>query len=90
MTSADQEKGSKAHTVKRVMDVDRVDCLIDAPILCPTCGTEAVAKVALLKARNTIGCRYCGTTIDLTDPGTRAYLEEFSRVVASLLSGSEA
>ena len=49
-----------AHTVKRVMDVDGVDWRIDAPVPCPRCGNEAVAKVALLKARNAIGCRYCG------------------------------
>ena len=79
-----------AHTVKRVMDVDAVDWLIDAPIPCPKCGTEAVAKIAILKARNAIGCRCCGAAIDLTDPGTRAYLDEFSSVVASLLSGSDA
>lgn len=78
-----------AHTVKRVMDVDGVDWLIDAPIPCPKCGKEAVAKIAILKARNAIGCRYCGATIDLTNPGTRAYIDEFSCVVASLLSGSD-
>ena len=89
MTSADQEKGSKAHTVKRVMDVDRVDWLIDAPIPCPKCGAEAVAKIALLKACRAIGCRSCGTTIDLTNPGTRAFVEEVSSVVARLLSGSD-
>jgi transcription elongation factor Elf1 len=72
------------------MDVDDVDWLIDAPIPCPNCGNEAVAKIAVLKARHAIGCRYCGTAIDLTDPGTRAYLDEFSRVVASLFSGSDA
>ena len=77
------------HTVKRVMDVDPVEWLIDAPIPCPKCGTEAVAKIALLKARNTIGCCYCGTVIDLTDPGTHAFIEEFSGAVASLLSGSD-
>ena len=78
-----------AHTVKSVMDIDGVDWLIDAPIPCPKCGREAVAKIAILKASNSIGCRYCGTAIDLTDPGTRAFIEEFSRVVASLLSGSD-
>ena len=76
------------HTVKRVMDVDGVDWLIDAPIPCPKCGKEAVAKIALLKARSEIGCRSCGIAIDLTHPGTRAYIDEFSNVVASLLSGS--
>ena len=79
-----------AHTLKRVMDVDQVDWLIDAPIPCPKCGNEAVAKIALLKARNTIGCRCCGAAIDLTHPGTRAYLDEFSSVVASLMSSSDA
>ena len=78
-----------ARTVKRVMDVDPVDWLIDAPIPCPKCSTEAVTKVATLKARNSIGCCYCGTVIDLTDPGTRAFIEEFSSAVASLLSGSD-
>jgi hypothetical protein len=34
--------------------------------------------------------RYCGTAIDLTDPGTRVFIEEFSSVVASLFSGSAA
>jgi transcription elongation factor Elf1 len=77
------------HAVKRVMDVDGVDWLIDAPVPCPTCGKEAVAKVAILKTRNSVACRYCGSAIDLTDPGTRAYLEEFSSVVCSLLSGSD-
>ena len=78
-----------AHTVKRVMDVDAVDWLIDAPIPCPKCGKEAVAKVAILKARDSIGCSYCGTAIDVADPGTRAYIAEFSSAVASLLSGSD-
>ena len=75
--------------VKRVMDVDAVDWLIDAPIPCPKCGNEAVAKIAILKARNAIGCRSCGAAIDLTDPSTRVYLDEISSVVASLLSGSD-
>ena len=79
-----------AHTAKRVMDVDRVDWLIDAPIPCPTCGKEAVAKIAILKARNEIGCRYCGAAIDLTNAGTRTDIEEVSSVVASLLFGSDA
>jgi len=78
-----------AHSAKRVMDVDGVDWLIDAPILCPKCGAEAVAKLALLKARNAIGCRSCGTAIDLTNPGTRAFIEELSSVLARLLSGSD-
>ena len=78
-----------AHSVKRVMDVDGVDWLIDAPIPCRKCGKEAVAKIAILKARNTIRCCYCGAAIDLTNPGTRAYLDEFSSVVARLLSGSD-
>jgi hypothetical protein len=56
---------------------------------CPTCGKEAVARIAILKAHSSIGCRFCGATIDLTDPGTRAFLEEFSSVVASLYSDSE-
>jgi transcription elongation factor Elf1 len=89
MTSADQEKGSMAHTVKRVMDVDGVDWLIDAPIPCQKCGAEAIANIAILKTRNAIGCRSCGTAIDLTHPGTRAFIEEFSSVVARLLSGSD-
>ena len=89
MTSADPKNGATAPTVKRVMDVDRVDWLIDAPIPCPKCGTEAVAKVAILKARNAIACRYCGAPIDLTNPGTRAFIDEFSSAVASLLSGSD-
>lgn len=84
MTSAD---GSMARTVKQVMAVDEADWLIDAPIPCPTCGTEAVAKIAILKTRTSIGCRYCGSAIDLTDPSTRAFIDELSRVVASLFSG---
>ena len=78
-----------AHKVKRVMDADRVDWLIDAPIPCPECGNEAVARIAVLKARNSIDCRYCGTTIDLTDAGTRAFIDELSRVVSSLCSGGK-
>jgi len=72
------------------MGTDGLDWLIDAPIPCPTCGKEAVAQIAILKARDSIRCRYCGTAIDLTDPGTRAFVEEFSSVVASLLSDDSA
>ena len=75
--------------LKLIMGTDRSDWLIDAPIPCPKCGAEAVAKLALLKARNAIGCRSCGTAIDLTNSGTRAFIEEFSSVMASLLSGSD-
>jgi transcription elongation factor Elf1 len=71
------------------MDVEAADWLIDAPIPCPKCGKEAVAKLAILKARNSICCRYCGTAIDLTDPRTRAYVEQLSGVVGGLLSGSD-
>jgi hypothetical protein len=71
------------------VDVDGADWLIDAPVPCPKCGNEIVEKIAILKARNAIGCRYCGTAIDLTDPGTRAYLDEFSAVVAGLVSSSD-
>ena len=71
------------HTVKRNTDVDEVDWL-DAPIPCPQCCKETVASIAILKARSSIGCRYCGAAIDLTDPGTRGYLEEFANVVAIL------
>ena len=70
--------------------MDVVDVLVDAPIPCQKCGKEAVAKIAILKARNAIGCCHCGAAIDLTDPGTRAYLDEFSSVVASLMSSSDA
>jgi transcription elongation factor Elf1 len=70
------------------MGTDGLDWLIDAPIPCPTCGMEAVAKIAILKTHDSIRCRYCGTAIDLTDPGTRAFVEEFSGVVARLLNGS--
>lgn len=72
------------------MGTDGLDWLIDAPIPCPSCCREAVAKIAILKARDSIRCRYCGTAIDLTDPGTRVFIEEFSSVVASLFSGSAA
>ena len=65
------------------------DWLFDAPIPCPTCGKEAVAKIAILKAHNSITCRYCGTAINLTDPGIRVFIEKFSSVVASLYSGVE-
>jgi hypothetical protein len=71
------------------MDVNRVDWLIDAPVPCPNCGNEAIAKIAFLKARNSIGCRYCAAAIDLTGPGTRFYLDKIPGVVASLLSGSD-
>jgi hypothetical protein len=70
------------------MDTDGIDWLVDAPIPCPTCGMEAVAKLGILKAHSSIGCRYCGTEIDLTDPGTRAFVEEFACVVARLSNGS--
>jgi transcription elongation factor Elf1 len=70
------------------MGTDGLDWLIDAPVPCPTCGMEAVAKIAILKAHDSIRCRYCGTAIDLTDPGTRAFVREFSSVVARLLNGS--
>jgi hypothetical protein len=73
--------------VRSPMGTDGCDWLIDAPIPCPSCGKEAVASLAILKAHDSIGCRYCRTAIDLTDPGTRAFIEEFSSVVASLYSG---
>ena len=69
------------------MEADGCDWLIDAPIPCPSCGKEAVANLAILKVHDSIGCRFCGTTIDLTDPGTRALIEEVSHVVASLYLG---
>lgn len=37
---------------------------------------EAVARIAVLKASNSIECRNCGASIDLTDPGTRAFVDE--------------
>jgi hypothetical protein len=64
------------------MGVDQLDCLIDAPT---PCGSEAVARVAVLKTSDSIVCRRCSTAIDLTNPGTRNFIEEFSRIVASLL-----
>jgi hypothetical protein len=70
------------------VDTDAIDWLVNAPIPCPTCGGEAVAKIAILKAHDSIRCRYCGTAIDLTDAGTRAFIEEFSSVVASLFWSS--
>ena len=72
------------------MDTRRVDWTFDAPIPCPTCGRETIAKLALLKVRDSIGCSCCGTAIDLTDPFTRAFVEELSDVVASLSSGGMA
>jgi DNA-directed RNA polymerase subunit RPC12/RpoP len=84
------EHARVAHSpVKSPMDTCAFDWLIDAPIPCPTCSREAVAKIAVLKARDSIRCRYCATVIDLTDPGCRAFVEELSNVVASLYSGSE-
>ena len=71
------------------MDRNGSDWLIDAPIPCPTCGNETVAKIAVLKGRDAIYCSYCETEIDLTDRGCRAFIEELSDVVASLFSGSE-
>ena len=70
--------------VRSPMDTRRVDWAFDAPIPCQTCHKEAVAKIAILKAHDSIRCRYCGTAIALTDPGTRTFIEEFSSVVASL------
>jgi transcription elongation factor Elf1 len=71
------------------MGTSRFDWLIDAPIPCPACGTEAVARIAVLKARSSIGCRSCGTVIDLTDPVMRAFVDQFSCVVTSLCSNSK-
>jgi transcription elongation factor Elf1 len=72
--------------VRSPMDTRRVDWAFDAPIPCQTCHKEAVAKIAVLKARNTIICLHCGTAIDLTDAGMRAFVEEMSRVIASICS----
>jgi transcription elongation factor Elf1 len=68
------------------MDTDRVDWLFDAPIPCQACGREAIIKFAILKVHDSIVCRACGFMIDLTEPGLRAFIEEFSSVVASLAS----
>lgn len=76
------------HAVKLNPHFDEVDWL-DAPIPCRQCGKETVASIAILKAHSSIDCRYCGAVIDLTDPGTRGYLEEFSSAVASLLPNSD-
>jgi transcription elongation factor Elf1 len=76
--------------VRSPMDARRVDWAFDAPIPCPTCGRENIAKLALLKARDSIRCSCCGMAIDLTDPSTRAFVEELSDVVASLSSGGTA
>jgi transcription elongation factor Elf1 len=67
------------------LGTEGVDWLFDAPIPCPTCGKEAIAKIAMLKALDSITCRYCGARIDLTDAGTRAFIDEFSSVMAGLL-----
>jgi transcription elongation factor Elf1 len=71
-----------------VMNTSRFDWQIDVPIPCATCGMEAVARIAELKARNSIDCRNCGASIDLTDPGTRAFVDELSSVVTYLCSSS--
>jgi transcription elongation factor Elf1 len=82
------ENGRVTHSpVKSPMDTHASDWLIDAPIPCAICGKDAVAKIAVLKARDSIRCGYCGTAIDLNDPGCRAFVEEFSNVVATLFSG---
>jgi hypothetical protein len=82
-----RRNGRAAHNaVSSPMGIDGLDWLFDAPIPCPTCGKAAVAKIAILKAHSSIGCGYCGAPIELTDPGTRGFVEEFSRVVASLYS----
>jgi len=39
--------------------------------------------------QNSIGCRYCGNAIDLTDPSTRAFIEEFASVMVRLYSSFE-
>jgi hypothetical protein len=79
--------GAPAHiAVTSPMGTEGVNWLFDAPIPCPTCGKEVVAKIAMLKALDAITCRYCGARIDLTDAGTRAFIDEFSSVVAGLLS----
>jgi hypothetical protein len=82
-------KGEVTGPVCSPMDTFEIDWRYDAPIPCPSCGKEAVVKLAVLKARDSIGCRSCGTAIDLTDPGIRAFVEEFSTVVASLSSCSD-
>jgi hypothetical protein len=87
-TSAERLLGAvEDGRVRSPMDARRVDWAFDAPIPCPTCGRETIAKLALLKARDSIRCRCCGSAIDLTDPSTRAFVEELSNVVARLSSG---
>ena len=44
----------------------------------------------MLKARADMRCRHCGSAIDLTDPGTRAFIEEISSAVTRLCSGGDA
>ena len=82
-------KGEVTSPVSSPIGTFRIDWRYDAPIPCPTCGKEAVVKLAILKAGDSIGCRYCATSIDLTDPGIRAFVEEFSSVVACLSSCSD-
>jgi transcription elongation factor Elf1 len=82
-----KSRGAPAHiALTSPRGTDGVDWLFDAPIPCPTCGKEAVAKIAMLKALDSITCRYCGAKIDLTDAGTRAFIDEFSSMMAGLLS----
>jgi hypothetical protein len=71
--------------VRSPMDTRRVDWALTR-LFRQTCHKEAVAKIAVLKARNTIICLHCGTAIDLTDAGMRAFVEEMSRAIASICS----
>jgi endogenous inhibitor of DNA gyrase (YacG/DUF329 family) len=82
------ENGRVTHgPVQSPMESCATDWLVDAPIPCPTCGKEVVAKISVLKARDSIICPHCGSAVDLTDPGCRAFVEELSNVVATLFPG---
>jgi hypothetical protein len=65
--------------VKRVVDADRVDWLIDAPITARPGAKLSQNRPS--KARNAIGCRFAGTNRS----AIRARLFESSGVVARLL-----
>ena len=77
-------------TVKRVMDVDAVDWLIDVPIPCPKCGNEAVAKSPFSRRATRSAAVIAVPPSISPTPCTRAYLNEFSRVLTGFLSGSDA
>ena len=64
--------------------INGLEWIVDAPIPCPECGKEAAAKIGFLQSNDAIPCPYCGTVIDLTTPERRAFINEFSKAVASV------